>query len=205
MKKLFTTITLFLILVICISAQPTVTTQAVTDIKTITATGNGTIIALGSTNPTAHGVCWNSTGLPTISGSKTNEGAVSATGAFTSTMTGLTPATNYFVRAYATNLGGTSYGSLEYFTTNPNPKIGFIAPESGAIGTMVTINGTDFSPIPAKNIVIFGAIQATVSTSTATSITVTVPAGAGSVVPVSEALSTAMQTWQRPGITVWAV
>ncbi len=97
----------------------TVTTQAVSSIATTTATGNGNITALGSTNPTAHGVCWNTTGTPTISDSKVDNGAASATGAFTSAMTSLLPNTTYYVRAYATNTAGTSYGTQVNFTTDP--------------------------------------------------------------------------------------
>ncbi len=46
----------------------TVTTQNVSDITTTTATGNGDITDLGAAppNPTAHGVCWNTGGTPTI-------------------------------------------------------------------------------------------------------------------------------------------
>ena len=83
-----------------------------------TATGNGNITDLGVPNPTQHGVCWNTTGTPTTGNSKTEEGAASATGAFTSNMTGLSPNTKYYVRAYATNSAGTSYGAEVNFTTN---------------------------------------------------------------------------------------
>ncbi|RLC13643.1 MAG: hypothetical protein DRI24_15315 [Deltaproteobacteria bacterium] len=98
---------------IAFAQVPTVTTQAVTDITTTTATGNGNITDLGIVppNPTAHGVCWNTGGTPTTDDSLTNEGAVSATDAFTSTITVLSPNTTYYVRAYATNTAGTSYGN----------------------------------------------------------------------------------------------
>ncbi|RLD49945.1 MAG: hypothetical protein DRI94_09990, partial [Bacteroidetes bacterium] len=61
------------------------------------------------------GVCWNTTGTPTTSDSKTTDG--SGTGVFTSSMTGLSGSTTYYVRAYATNSYGTSYGNQETFTT----------------------------------------------------------------------------------------
>ena len=97
---------------------PTSTTQAVTSINTITATGNGNITNLGDPDPTQHGVCWNTTGTPTTSDRKTEEGAATATGAFTSNMTGLSPNTTYYVRAYATNSGGTGYGNDVSFKTS---------------------------------------------------------------------------------------
>ena len=58
------------------------------------------------------------------------------------------------------------------------PKISFFKPISGPIGTTVTINGNNFSPVPENNIVFFGAVKATVSAASATSLTVTVPIGA---------------------------
>jgi phosphodiesterase/alkaline phosphatase D-like protein len=96
---------------------PTVTTQAVTSIATTTATANGNVSDLGVPNPTQHGVCWSTSTNPTTSDSKTEDGAVSATGAFTSNITGLSPGTMYSVRAYATNAVGTVYGSEVSFTT----------------------------------------------------------------------------------------
>ena len=92
------------------NSAPTVTTQAVSSIAATTATGNGNITSLGTPNPTAYGVCWNTTGTPTTSDSKVDKGAASATGAFAASMTSLTANTTYYVRAYATNAAGTSYG-----------------------------------------------------------------------------------------------
>ena len=93
-------------------------TQAVTNIMTTTATGNGNISELGSSDPTAHGVCWNTTGMPTLADSFTNEGAASAASSFTSSISNLLQDTPYYVRAYATNTVGTSYGNQVSFTTN---------------------------------------------------------------------------------------
>jgi len=64
------------------------------------------------------------------------------------------------------------------------PTITSFSPTSGAIGTTVTITGTNFDPTPANNTVWFGAVKATVGTSTSTQLTVTVPSQAGSVVPI---------------------
>jgi len=120
------------------SSVPTVTTQAVSSIGTTTATGNGNINDLGSPNPTAHGVCWNTTGTPTVSNSKVDNGAASATGAFTASMTSLSANTTYYVRAYATNTAGTSYGSEVTFTT------GGIAPtvSTQAVSSIATTTAT---------------------------------------------------------------
>lgn len=69
----------------------------------------------GSSSVTARGVCWSTSQNPTTSDSHTTDGA--GTGNFTSNIAGLTANTTYFVRAYATNSEGTSYGSQVIFTS----------------------------------------------------------------------------------------
>lgn len=93
---------------------PTVTTQAVTNIGESTATANGNITDLGTPNPTSHGFAYSpSDQTPDIETDLvTDEGAASSTGAFTSDLTGLTPGLLYYLRAYAKNDAGTSYGSV---------------------------------------------------------------------------------------------
>ena len=102
---------------------PTVTTQAVTGITATTAIGHGTVTALGVPNPTQHGVVWSLSANPTTADSKTTDGAVSALGAFTSTLTGLTPGALYHVRAYATNDAATVYGDEVTFTSLIVPTV----------------------------------------------------------------------------------
>ncbi|HWZ22338.1 MAG TPA: hypothetical protein VNW06_06760, partial [Cytophagaceae bacterium] len=53
--------------------------------------------------------CWSTTSGPTIADNKTSDGT--GTGTFISSITGLTPGTIYYVRAYATNSTGTTYGN----------------------------------------------------------------------------------------------
>lgn len=86
-----------------------------------------------------------------------------------------------------TNVYGTfSRPGFAYFMppSLPPPTITSLSPTSGVVGTMVTITGTNFDPLPANNEVYFGATRATVTSATATQITCTVPAGA-SYIPVS--------------------
>lgn len=125
---------------------PIVTTQAVTDITTTTATGNGTIADLGYSNPTAHGVCWNEGGAPTTADSHTDEGAAAATGPFASGMTGLSPTTTYYVRAYATNTEGTAYGNEISFSTAAPPPIPTMN-EWGLIILSLLLLGTGYAVI----------------------------------------------------------
>jgi hypothetical protein len=61
---------------------PTVTTLSMTDIGTTAATGNGNVTNLGYYNLSAYGICWNTTGDPTIADSKVDKGTKTTTGAF---------------------------------------------------------------------------------------------------------------------------
>ena len=99
------------------TSAPTVTTQAVTSIAQTTATGNGNITATGGEDASSWGVCWNTSGTPTTSDSIASGSGTGGTGAFTASMTGLTAGQHYYVRAYATNSVGTSYGSVVEFNT----------------------------------------------------------------------------------------
>ena len=100
------------------AAPPTVTTQPVSNIGATTATGNRNITDFGSSNPTAHGFVWDTNPNPTTSlTTKIDKGAATQTGEFTAKITGLTPGTKYFVRAYVTNEITTAYGDDKEFTT----------------------------------------------------------------------------------------
>lgn len=90
-------------------------TTAASSIATTTASSGGDITDDDGDAVTARGVCWNTTGTPTTADSKTTDGT--GTGVFTSNLTGLTANTTYYVRAYATNGGGTGYGAEVSFTT----------------------------------------------------------------------------------------
>lgn len=93
-----------------------ITTNTLVSVTQTTASSGGNITGDGGTAVTSRGVCWsNTTSNPTISNTKTVDGA--GIGAFSSSLTGLTPGTTYYVRAYATNSVGTAYGSMKSFTT----------------------------------------------------------------------------------------
>src|SRR5664279_1883699 len=94
---------------------PTLTTTSVTEITINSATAGGSITKDGGAAVTARGVCWGATANPVISGSHTSDNT--GTGSFTSSLTDLTPNTDYHVRAYATNKAGTAYGADVQFTT----------------------------------------------------------------------------------------
>ena len=95
---------------------PTVTTNAISNITSTTATCGGNVTFDGGASVTARGVCWSTSQNPTIADSHTNDGT--GTGAFTSNLTNLIDGTTYYVRAYVTNSIGTSYGAQVSFTTS---------------------------------------------------------------------------------------
>ena len=94
---------------------PTVTTSTVSNTTSSTATCGGNVTNDGNATVTARGVCWSTSHNPTVSNSHTTDG--SGTGSFTSSITGLSQNTTYYVRAYATNSVGTAYGNEVSFTT----------------------------------------------------------------------------------------
>ena len=95
---------------------PTISTNTITIISSSGAVSGGNISSNGGSNITARGTCWSTAANPTIAlTTKTNDGT--GTGTFTSTITGLTPSSTYYVRAYATNSAGTAYGTQQIFTT----------------------------------------------------------------------------------------
>jgi hypothetical protein len=136
MKKQIFFVTMAAILAISVTSckedenAPSLTTAAVTSITATTAIAGGEITDEGTSAVTARGVCWSANENPTISDTKTSDGA--GTGSFTSAITGLTPGTLYHVRAYATNTEGTAYGADVPFTTSSLIKsISFFADWAG--------------------------------------------------------------------------
>lgn len=95
---------------------PTVTTTAALTITSTGATLGGNVTSDGNATVTERGVVYATTQTPTTSNTKVAVGT--GTGTFTTNVTGLTAGTTYYVRAYATNSQGTSYGSQETFNVS---------------------------------------------------------------------------------------
>lgn len=94
---------------------PVLTTSIVTEISYTTATSGGNVTNEGGATVLSMGICWATAEKPTIANS--TQKVSGATGAFICNLTGLTPNTIYYVRAYATNSSGTGYGEQVTFKT----------------------------------------------------------------------------------------
>lgn len=93
-----------------------VSTLVVTAIRMNSASSGGFIPEAAAAAVTAKGVCWNTTGNPTIADQKTLDG--SGGGIYTSQPSGLIKSTTYYLRAYATTNDDTYYGNQQIFTTD---------------------------------------------------------------------------------------
>lgn len=103
--------------------KPTVTTTTPTNITYTSAVVGGNVTADGGATVTERGICYSSsTSTPTISDNV--ESSDSGLGHFALNLTGLTPSTTYYVRAYAVNAEGISYGKSINFKTSTPPTNG---------------------------------------------------------------------------------
>jgi hypothetical protein len=88
---------------------PVVFTNAASDITATGAVCGGNIVSSGGIDVSMRGVCWSTSENPTIANSKTTDGT--GLGIYSSSIAGLIAGTIYYIRAYATNATGTSYGN----------------------------------------------------------------------------------------------
>lgn len=123
-----------------IATTATVSTASISGITTAAATGGGTVSSDGGSAVTARGVCWHTSPNPTTANSTTTDG--SGTGAFSSSITGLTPGQTYYVRAYAVNTAGTSYGGEVSFTASCITDVPTGLHANPTNGTSLTANWT---------------------------------------------------------------
>ena len=131
-----------------------VTTGAASAITQTTATLAGSITANGCSAITAYGVEYSTiNGFPNGTGTAVASTNLAA-GNFSSNVIGLTPGVTYYYHAYATNAGGTAYGTQQSFTTialtpvitvTPLTAFGNICINTTAGPNSFTINGTNLT------------------------------------------------------------
>lgn len=134
-SKLFSSFGFLLVLVGCNEMMtemdragpglPEVITVSITEIQGESALGNGAVISAGAYPVIERGICWNTSGNPTLEDWSSASGQ--GVGEFSNVpIDGIDPNVIYYVRAYATNDSGTSYGEEIRFDS------GF------AVGTLVS-------------------------------------------------------------------
>ena len=113
------------LLFICCQKEPqsieVITQKSISGLTATSAICGGEIIGDGGYVIQERGICWNTTGKPTILDKHTGEG--NGEGVFKSTLTELTPNTIYHVRAYAVNQTGVYYGEQFDFRTTECPIV----------------------------------------------------------------------------------
>ena len=95
---------------------PTVTTGNIVAITDQNAIGSGNIISDGGGAILSRGLCWSTQQNPDLLDTYIIGGT--SLGTFNLTMNNLSPSTTYYVRAFATNDAGTSFGDQRTFTTD---------------------------------------------------------------------------------------
>lgn len=135
-----------------ISSSPTVSTTAADAITTTTVTLAGNATSNGGESITERGIVYAITATnadPLIDGTGvTKDINGTGTGVFTKSITGLTLATQYTFKAYATNSIGTSYGAPSTFTTLPGNYIenGIIIFPKATVPSNYTTENTCHNP-----------------------------------------------------------
>lgn len=172
-SQIFCLLTILLVLVSLISCKPEIesklvpvlSTETISSITQNTAVCGGNITSDNGLEVTSRGVCWNLKPNPTINDSLTKD--ATGTGKFISKINNLLPDTTYYVRAYATNSGGTAYGLqisfktlkgiLPVLTTTKATNLSDISATSGGSitfngGTAITERGVCWSTNPFPTI-----------------------------------------------------
>ncbi len=114
------------------NSPPTIKTGMVSGGRATSAGCEGIILNTGGEAITESGICWSSTNTqPTIADAYSNKG-IKQRGKYTCLMTELEAGVTYYVRAYAGNTEGISYGEVKTVTTLD-------------LGTVQDINGNSYN------------------------------------------------------------
>ena len=146
---------------------PTVITTTIASITLSGAIVSGNVTATGGNAISARGINYS------LSSSMSSPTSVSSgttgLGAFSSTLSGLTVGTTYYVQAYATNSAGTAYGAILNFTTLGGPTVETVIPYSITSSTANSgcdVVSTGGSAVTGRGVVISTTSGVTLATGT---------------------------------------
>lgn len=126
-------------------------TLEITDIGRINAVSGGRFLNTYGSSILEKGLCWSESSSPTFGVSDCSSDG-SGFSAYTSDITGLSPATTYFARAYARNRNGVFYGETFQFTTLPPPSWTEIDVTNGLEILDIHLNGTQWYVVAENGI-----------------------------------------------------
>ncbi|MCF0074906.1 DUF4347 domain-containing protein [Dyadobacter sp. CY261] len=166
------------------ATAPALTTSQVSIYNTNTATMGGAVIDDGGEPVTEYGIVWSTSPSPTLANNKTVIGT--GTGTFSQSISALPTGMQIFVRAYAINAVGTSYGNeVSFYTKTSVAAISRVSPSptnSAAVTYTVTFaqstSGVEASDFTLAVSGLTGAFISEVSGS-GTTYTVTIGTGTG--------------------------
>jgi len=141
------TVLIFLFTNTCQRFEPegflNVDTGAISAIASSSAQSGGEVTDEGGSPVSARGVCWSRNSEPTKSNCDGQTSDGSGSGSFVSTLSELIPASTYYVRAYAMNSDGITYGDEVSFTTAPVTVPTVSTDPATSVGeTFSVLNGT---------------------------------------------------------------
>jgi len=116
-------VAVILLIIGCVKEEqktPILSTSAITNITQQSAVSGGNVTSAGASEIIERGICWSTNPSPTIN-DKQNIDIGKTTGSFIGKIYELKQNTTYYVRAYATNSNGITYGQEVTFTTSDKP------------------------------------------------------------------------------------
>jgi len=153
------------------TTSPTITTAAVTSITNNNATCGGTLTNSNNIGFNSRGLVWSTSPNPTQSSNAGMATNGAGPGTFTVGISGLTPNTTYYIRAFGETSYTTLYGNQVTFTTGSLPYITTSAASEITNSTAISggvLTNPSGNPILAKGVVWSNSQNPTVALATKT-------------------------------------
>ena len=177
------------------ATPPILTTVEPSEITQKTITCGGNITSDGGEEIIIAGIYWSTSANPSIKDKHTND--TKELGSFTSNLTGLTPNTKYYIRAYAYNKAGEGYGNEITFTTSPIALATLTTADVTSITSSSAISGGNITDDGGGIITARGVCWATNANPTVTEEHTTNSTGTGSFISTINCLSFATTYYVR--------